>query len=69
MKMRQFQQEKQKNWPKQKCRDIVSECHDIISIKPVETMSQQATLCRNKDQVELKQKTKIVATSHNSVAT
>ena len=62
MKRRQFQQEKQKNWPRHKCRDIVSECHDIISIEPTEDMSQQAALYRNKDQAELKPKTKIVAT-------
>ena len=32
-------------------------------------MSQQAMLCHNKDQIELNQQTKIVATSHNSVVT
>ena len=32
-------------------------------------MSQQVVLCHNKDQAELKPETKIVATSHNSVAT
>ena len=32
-------------------------------------MSQQAALCHNKDQAELKPKMKIVATSHNYVAT
>ena len=51
------------------CHDIVSECHDITSIKPTKAMSQQAALCHNKDQVELKLETKIVATSHNFVAT
>ena len=76
MKKRQFQQQKQKNWPRQKCRDIVSDCRniisncrDIISIEPVEAMSQQEALCRNKDQAELELETKIVATSHNSVTT
>ena len=48
MKKRQFQQEKQKNWQRQKRRDIVSECHNIISIEPAEAMSQQAALRRNK---------------------
>ena len=32
-------------------------------------MLQQAALCRNKDQAELKTETKLVATSHNSVVT
>ena len=32
-------------------------------------MLQQAALCHNKDQAELKPKTKIVAPGHNSVAT
>ena len=32
-------------------------------------MSQQAVLCRNKDQAELKAEIKIVVTSHNSVTT
>ena len=66
---RQFQQEKQKNWPRYKFHDIVSDCHDIISIEPVEAMSQQAALCCNKDQAKLKPETKIVETSHNYVAT
>ena len=69
MKNRQFQQEKHKILPRQKCRDIVSKCHDIISMKPGEAMSQEVALCHNKDKVELKPKTKIVATSHNFVAT
>ena len=30
------------------------ECHDITSIELAEAMSQQATLCHNKDQAELK---------------
>ena len=53
MKKRQFQQEEQKNWPRQKCRNIVSKCC-IISIELAEAMSQKAALCRNKDQAELK---------------
>ena len=69
MKKRQFQKEKQKNWPRLKYRDIVSECRDIISIEPVEAMSQQATLCRNKDRAELKPEAKIFTTSHNSGVT
>ena len=47
-KKKQFQQEKQKNWLRHKChdiisecRDIISECRDIISREPVDTMSQQ----------------------------
>ena len=38
MKKRQFQQEKEKNWPRHKCRDIVLDYRDIISIEPVEAM-------------------------------
>ena len=67
-KKRQFQQEKEKNWPRKKCRDIVFLCHDIISKEPVEAMSQQAELCRNKDQAELKPETKIAVTPHNFFA-
>ena len=52
-----------------KCRDIVSECRDIILIEPAKAMSQQVELYRNKYQVELKPEMKIVTTSHNSVAT
>ena len=69
MKKRQLQQEKQKNWPRQKCRYIVLDCRDLISIELAEAMSQQTVLCRNKEQAELKPKTKFVPTSHNSVAT
>ena len=69
MKKRQFQQENEKIWLRQKCRDIVFLCRDIISKEPVEAMSQQAALCRNKDQSELKPKTQIVTTSHNYIAT
>ena len=69
MKKRQFQQEKQKKWPRQKCRDIVSDCQNIILIEPAEVMLQQAVLCHNKDQAKLNLEMKIVVTSHNSVAT
>ena len=69
MKNRQFQQENEKIWPRQKCRDIVNIYRDIISKEQVEAMLQQAELCLNKDQAELKLETKIIATSHNSVAT
>ena len=44
-------------------------CRDRISIELPEAMSQQESLCRNKGQAERKPKTKIVVTSHNSVAT
>ena len=54
MKKRQFQQEKEKNCIRQKCLDIVFLCRDTISKEPAKSMSQQAALCRNKDQVELK---------------
>ena len=53
MKKKQFQQENEKNWPRQKYRDIVFLCRDIISKEPAEAMSQQAALCHNKDQDKL----------------
>ena len=60
MKNRQFQQENEKNLPRQKCldrvflyRDIVFVCRDIISKEPAEAMSQQSALCSKKDQAEL----------------
>ena len=68
MKKRKFQQEnKIIGQGRNLCCDIVSKCHDITSIEPVEAMSQQVALYRNKDQAELKPETKIVATSHNFV--
>ena len=67
--MKKNQQENEKNWPREKCRDTVFLYRNIISKEPTEDMSQQAALCRNKYQAELKLETKFVMTSHNSVTT
>ena len=45
MKNKQFQQEKQKIWLRQKCRDIIPECRNIISKEPTEDMLQQRSDC------------------------
>ena len=61
MKKKQFQQEKQKNWLRQKYHYITSECCDIILREPTDTI--------NKDKAKLNLEVKNVATFHNFVAT